>query len=224
MALYIFPAHRFHPEEVTARVVESVISGGTALNGEEDVIATDGGGRWEIVYAGIQLDTPELNRLWEAWEGHLKRGTTDCLVPLVSIETAPIASFGRSLMEVSDIVADDPIWPTSVAYSAPVVTATVGASAALRATVLNIVMTTGAPLVGGEKFSIGQRAYRVIRPLGGNQFQIEPPLREAVAVGAAVNFDWPVVKARSAPGESWSTSLRFSRFGEASIRFLENAA
>lgn len=224
MPLFVFPAHLLHPEEVTVRIVESVISGGTSLSGEEDVVATDGGGRWEIVYSGIQLDTPTLNRLWEAWEGHLGRGTVYCLVPTVSIDTAPIGSMGTGLMPVSAIVADDPVFPTSVAYSAPVVIATIAAGAALRATTLFIAVTRGAPLVGGERFSIGQRAYKVVRPLGGGQFQIEPPLREAVAAGASCNFDWPVVKARSAPGESWSTTLRIGRFGEASIRFLENAA
>jgi hypothetical protein len=85
-------------------------------------------------------------------------------------------------------------------------------------------LALGAPLSGGERFSVGERGYRVIRALGSGQYHIEPPLREAVTAGASVNFDWPAVKCRVAPGESFAPTLRIGRYGDASIRFLENAA
>ena len=221
---FIFPIHLFNPRRAQARIVESVVSGGVSLSGEEDVIATDGGGRWEISFDNITLRTPAQIRAWEAWEGHLARGATDCLVPLVSVGHANRPAAGKALMPVSGILANDPLWPTSVAYSSPHIVATVGTTAPLRATALVINVSKGAPLEGGEKFSIGWRAYRIVRKTGLNIYQIEPPLREAVGAGVACNFDWPFVKCRSAPGESWSPSIEYGRRGEVSIRFMENAA
>ncbi|OGT55473.1 MAG: hypothetical protein A3E01_09195 [Gammaproteobacteria bacterium RIFCSPHIGHO2_12_FULL_63_22] len=204
--------------------MESVISGGVALSGEEDVIATDGGGRWEIAFEGVTLRTPAQIKAWEAWEGYLGRGKTDCLVPILSLAHANRPVHGRLPLVASKLVYDDPVFPTSVAYSASAIAATIGAAAALRATIVAITVAKGAALVGGEKFSVGGRGYRVVRPLGAGFYQIEPPLREAVSAGATCIFDWPFIKCRSAPGESWSPALQFGRRGEASIRFLENAA
>jgi hypothetical protein len=223
MPIHVFPVHLFNPREVRARIIESVISGGVSLSGEEDVIATDGGGRWEITFDGITLRTPAQIKAWEAWEGHLGRGATDVLVPLLSIGHANRSSHGLGAMAVSKLVVDDPVFPTSAVYSSPHITAAISANAALRATQIGITVTKGAPLVGGEKFSISERAYRIVRPLGSGQFQIEPPLREAATAGDACTFDWPLLKCRSAPGESWSPALSFGRRGEASIRFMENA-
>lgn len=224
MPLPIFPVHIFNPQEVSARVIGSVISGGTALSGEEDIIATDGGGRWEIGYSGITLRTPTQIKAWEAWEGFLGRGTTDCLVPFLSLGHANRSSNGRGLMPVSKLVTDDPVFPTAMSYSAPPIGAHAAASAGLRATTLSIAIDKGSPLVGGEKFGVNGRAYRVIRQTSVGQFQTEPPLREAIESGTALHFDLPLLKCRSAPGESWSPTLSFGRRGEVSIRFLENAA
>lgn len=221
---YVFPAHIFNPREVSARIVESVISGGKALSGDEDVIATDGGGRWEVSYSGITLRSPTQIRAWEAWEGELARGITDVLVPMLSLGSANRSSHGRGLMAVSKLLYDDPVFPSVVSYSAPHIVAHLGAGASVRATSLNIVVDKGAPLTGGEKFSLAGRGYRVVRETSPGIFKVEPPLRDAASSGAACNFDWPTVKCRSAPGESWSPTIEYGRRAEVSIRFLENAA
>lgn len=222
--MFIWPAHLFNPREISARIVESVISGGISLSGEEDVIATDGGGRWEITFSGITLNTPAKIKAWEAWEGHLARGAVDCLVPLLSLGHANRSSLGIGLTPVSRLQVDDDIWPTAAFYSSPPIVASVNGSASIRATQVRIGVQTGAPLSGGEKFSIGGRAYRVVRPLGSDLYKIEPPLREAATAGQACEFSWPVLKCRSAPGDSTSPTLSLGRSGEVSIRFLENAS
>lgn len=222
--MFIWPAQLFNPRQVTVRPVEMVISGGTSLSGEEDIISTDGGGRMEISMDGIALRTPAQIRAWEAWSVHLAAGKVDVLVPLLSLYTANRPSHGRGLMTVSKIVADDPVWPTQVSVSSPQIVATIAADAAVRSSQVAISVGKGAPLSGGEKFSVGNRAYKIGRPLGGNLFQIWPPLREAVIAGAACEFDWPRVKCRSVPGESFAPALDFGRRSEVSIRFLENAA
>lgn len=217
----IFPAHIFNPDSVQARVVQNTISGGVALSGEEDVIATDGGGRWEITYSGIALDTPALLRAWEAWLDHLAGGTVEVLVPALSLETAPRPYLGKFPSQPSALRADDPVFPTQVHFAEPYIVASVGASASLRATQLAINVIRGAPIEGGERFSIDGRAHRIGRNLGGNLWKTSPPLREPVSNGTPVNFDWPLLKCRAAPGEDFSAPIEFGRFAEAQIRFVE---
>lgn len=219
MAL-VFPAHLFQPASVKARIVRATVSGGTNLQGEEDVLITDGGGRWEISYSGIDLDD-DLNNFWEAWNGYLAAGTQDVLVPLLSLETAPLPFIGRRRMQPSDLVVDDEVFPSFVRFASPYIEAVAASPAPLRATALEIRMVRGAALKGGEKFSVGERAYRIGRRVSGDTWTIEPPLREPIAAGTALNFDWPVVLCRSAPGQDWSPDVQFGRFADAEITFVE---
>lgn len=222
--MFIFPAHLFNPGKVRASIARSTLSGGTSLTGDEDHVITDGGGRWEITYEEIGLDTPELIRAWEVWNGYLAAGTVQVKVPVLSLETAPRPMQGRRPMPPSALATDDPLFPTSVAFAAPYIVATVAANAALRATTLEIVVTRGAPLAGGEKFEIAGRAHRIARRIDDSHFIIEPPLRAAVTAGTAVNFDWPCVICTAAPGEDWSPAIEFGQFADTSIRFVESFA
>ena len=224
MSLVIFPVHLFSPREVTSRPLGTVISGGVSLSGEDTTIATDGGGRREVNISGISLRTPLQIKAWRAWDGYLARGLQDCAVPLLSLPYANRSSMGRGMMPTSKLVANDPIFPTEVQYSRAPIYAHLAADALLRATVVKITVDQGAPLVGGECFSVGNRAYDIIRPLGGDQFSIWPPLRETIGQNAPCDFSWPRLKCRSAQGESWAPTLEYGRRSEVSIRFLENAA
>jgi len=218
--MFVFPIHLFNPGDVKADVIGRTITGGEALNGEEDVIATDGGGRWEIYFSKINLNTPDKIRIWDAWQGYLAAGVVECLVPILSLVTAPRPAQGRGFARPSNILADDPVFPTSVTFASPYIIATAGAGA-LRATSIELTVTQGATLKGGEKFSIGGHAYKVIRETAPGIFQITPPLREAVTLGASVEFGWPLVKCRQTPGNSFSPTLSMSKFGEAEISFVE---
>lgn len=218
---YVFPAHLFNPKEVDARPIQRTISGGEALSGEEDVILTDGGGRWRIDYSGITLHTAAQQRAWSAWQGHLAGGSVECLVPLLSLATAPRPFLGKGVARPPQLAWDDDLFPTTVAYSAPYIVAAVAANAALRATTLQITVSVGGTIKGGEKFSIGDRAHRIVRRTGADTFLIEPPLREAVLAGAEVVFDWPLVRCRAAP-EDFEGSLNLGFYGEKQITFLES--
>lgn len=219
--MFVFPAHIFKPREVNARPVLRTISGGVALSGDEDVILTDGGGRWQIDYGGISLHTAAQERAWSAWQGHLAGGATECLVPILSLPTAPRPRQWDRPARVSSIQVDDEVFPTSVAYAVPHVAATVAASAALRATSLQIAVSKGGKIKGGEKLSIGQRGYRIIRSTAPGTFSIEPPLREAVTAGDAVNFDWPAIRCRMQPGSDFEGAIARGRIGEKQITFVE---
>lgn len=224
--LYIWPAHIFNPTSIKADPVENVITGGAALNGDEDVIATDGGGRWKITFGGIVLRSPKLIRAWDAWTSHMAGGARAFLAPLVSGQTAPRPFAGSGIARPSALHADDDLFATAVGYASPFIVATTVGNAALRATALTINVAQGARLNGGEKFSIGRRAHKVERVTAraGQQATviISPPLRQAVAGGSAVNFEWPVVQAKLIPGQDLTPDLAFGRRADMSISFVED--
>ncbi len=223
---YVFPAHIFNPDLVRADVVPKVVSGGTAINGEEDVIATDGGGRWEISYGQINLDDPDTLRLWEAWMAHLAGGAQSILVPLLSLSTAPRGVGGNGLAAPSDVYADDEEYPTEVRFASPSIVANVVDDAALRATSLTILVTQGATIKAGSKFSIGSRGYKVERVTARDGMEatcrITPPLREPVSADDAVNFDWPVVECRAVPAQDFAVASMLGMYADTQISFVEH--
>jgi len=222
MPLPIFPAHRLNPTEVNARPMQQVISGGTSLAGEEDVIATDGGGRWRIDMSGISLRTPYHQRLWSAWAGYLAGGAVECLVPLLSLATAPRPMAWERPARVTGVVDNDPMFPTSVAYAVPRIVARLAANAPLRATTLQIDLQSAGKIEGGEKFSVGEQACRIIRRIADGVYQTEPPLREAVFANQPVEFNWPLVKCKLALGQDMEGAIRLGRFSDVSISFVES--
>lgn len=224
--MFVFPVHLFNPASIKAGVVEKAISGGQALSGDEDVIATDGGGRWEITYSGISLRTVEQERKWDAWVSHLAGGVRAIYVPLVSLRTAPRPVVGSGLARPSAIYADDPYFPSDVRFASPYIVAQTAGAAALRATTLTILVTQGARIQGGEKFSVNGRAHKIERVTAqaGQQATciISPPLRSAVASGAAVEFGWPYVQCKAAIGQDLIPDMAFGRTGTVSISFVED--
>lgn len=225
--MFIFPGHLFNPSNVKANLVSRVITGGEAINGEIDAIATDGGGHWQVTCTGIDLTNARIMRQWEAWESYLDGGAVDCLVPMLSVARANRPFGGGQPAKVHGLVADDDLFPTSLAYAAPYISATVTDSAALRATELTIAVSRGAPLEGGETFSIGGRGYRIQRVKSRPDTQsaivaIRPPLREALTSGDALDFSFPLLKCRLQPNQDIGLEIFQNQSANTSITFMEN--
>lgn len=197
------------------------LRGGTALSGDEDVVATDGGGRWEIIYEGIELVTADQVRLWEAWSGYLAGGVSECLVPLLSWATGPRPRVARRGSRPSGLYVDDDEWPTEMRYGVSDHEAHFSVAADLRATQVSLVVDKGPAIKSGHFFGVGDRAHKVIRPLGGDLFSITPPTRAAIVVDTPAVFDFPLVKAKMHPDDQPSPSLFTSKSGTVSVRFVE---
>lgn len=210
-----------------ANLASRVITGGESINGEIDAIATDGGGRWQVTYSGIDLTNARVQRQWEAWEAYLDGGAVDCLVPMLSVARANRPFGGGQPARAHGLVADDDLFPTSLAYAAPYINATVTDSAVLRATELTINVSRGAPLEGGETFSIGGRAYRIQRVKSRPDTQsaivaIRPPLREALTGGDVIDFSFPLLKCRLQPNQDTGLDIFQNQSANTSITFMEN--
>lgn len=218
--MFIFPVTILTPASVKRSIRQNTTSGGVAISGDEDVVITDGGGRWEIEYTGIDLNDSRAARVWEAWLDYLANGATACLVPLLSFATSPRASV-KGAKPPSRLYVDDAEWPTEMRYALAEHSAEFAADAALRATTITLTTTKGPEPKGGEIFQVGsERAYRLIRPSGGD-FLISPPLRAAASLGDPVIFDFPMVQAKLDPGSDFSTPLLRSQFGSGSLQFVE---
>jgi len=236
-----YPTHVVNPAVIRARLLGRTLSSGENLLGDEDVIDIGGGGRWHVDFDGIELIEREvgqrlytdedLARLWSAWESHLGGGTISIDLPVPFLDTAPRPTAGGRLIDPSDLVhgSVDPYFPEATAFSAPLIVARVTEPASLRATTLEIHITRGAQLRGGEHFSIdhpakGPRLYKVERVTSPGQtatVRISPPLREAVADDTPLDFDWPRMRARLVPNSDISAAFTWGRADSLSISFVE---
>lgn len=225
-APFIFPSHRFNPKGIKALPVPRVIDGGEALNGDRDTIETDGGGRWQITYSGIDLRNPIQERLWNAWMMKIGSGAVPCLVPTLSLQTAPRPSAGRGIMRPSELYVDDDTFPTVVRYATPYIVANLVGSVGLRETVMTILVTQGARVEAGASFGIGQRGYVIEQVLSrtGQQVTVlvKTPARQAYTPGTPVNFEWPVVRCKAVPGQDLTPDKSFGRYASMSISFVED--
>lgn len=224
--MFILPLHRFNPGTFSADIVGKVISGGTALNGEETVIQTDGGGRWEGVLGDIDLDDPDTQRCWEAWTSHLQGGARPFLMPVPLLDIAPAPSSGAGFLDPSNIEADDDDFPTSVGFASPWIEAEIVGDAALRATTITINVTRGSRLKNGMRFGVGgNRSHKIERITARDGQQatciISAPLREAVEDGAPLNFDWPLVQCRAVIGQNLSPTFSLS-YATVALSFVED--
>jgi hypothetical protein len=222
MPLFIVPAHVLNPDPVRAGVQATVISGGTAINGDETVIQTDGGGRIEITYGEFDLDEELPRRVWGVWQDELAGGAMVVLAPVLKLENAPIPAGAADRA----FVANDAYFPISAGFVAPYVIAETVGAANLRATTITINMIQGATLKPDTWFGFERRAHKIKRILSvsGSQYTVEfsPPLRHDVADGTSVNFDWPVVQCRAVLGQDLIPSISLGKYGSISVAFVED--
>lgn len=227
-----FPTHLFNPSRIQPRLMGVAITGGETLSGIVDNIRTDGGGYWQLGCYGISLHNDDLVRAWRAWEATLDGGVTRVLVPVPDVRMAPRPIVAGKPGSPSGMLegSDDPYFPEAVGFASPFVVARVAATAALRATSLQIEIVRGQRLKGGEHFALthatkGRRVYRVARVLARDgqiaTVQIRPPLREAIAADASADFDWPSFVATLLPEAEISPEIEYGRHGVIDITFRE---
>lgn len=220
MPLMVFPTHRFPFQSKDFDIDQALLSGGKALSGDEDVIASDGGGRWYADLGNADQYTRDRVMLWRAFKSAISYGAAPFVFPVSDIRHQP--SRGRVRVPHSDgtTFSDDTL------YASGDCEAGLTADAGLRATQISISMTLGKPLIGGERFTIvhpamRDRCYQIGRIIDQTAttatVQFHPPLREAAPAGGAVDFNNPRCVMRldgrmTAPlaGPRWATgSARF---------------
>lgn len=223
---YYFPTRMFGFLKREVDIERQTLDGGTAINGETDRVATDGGGRVFAEFAEGALVDRDIVMTWRAITALVEEGVTPVIVPFCDPRHQP-ARFPTLLSTHSD---GSPFDDETLYETGGGLVGEASAGVALRATQLaftgNLV---GRSLMGGEWFAInhavkGWRAYKVRRVVAqsgtGATVEFRPPLREAIAAGQAIDFANPrcLMVADERPG----TALQWGRQTDAAIRFVES--
>lgn len=219
MPLLVFPTSRFPFRSKDFDIDQALLSGGTALNGEEDAIASDGGGRWFADLGDADLFTRDRVLLWRGFKSAIRYGAVPFVFPVCDIRHQPTK--GRVSVPHSDgsSFSDDSL------YGSGDCEAVTTADAVLRATQVSLELTTGKPVIGGERFTIDHpamrhRCYQIGQVLSPTTFQFHPPLREAVPAGTQVDFNNPRCVMRV--DGAMPAPLAGPRWASSSARFVED--
>lgn len=224
MALLVFPTCALGIYAKDVRIETARISGGVSLSGIEDVIATDGGGRWVAEADSIALHTREKVMMLRAFEAATGGGIYPFVFPICDARHQPTR--GKQKVPHSDGTSfqDDSL------YSSTDCEVYVAADAPLRATQIQLeIVSLGKPLIGGERFTIDHptwrhRAYQIGRIISQDEsaavVQFHTPLREAVPAGTPVDFNNPRFVARI--DGRMSAPLTNPKFATGSLRLVED--
>lgn len=226
--MFVWPLCLFPAKEPRWFLKANAIDGGVSTAGFPARARTDGGGYWVCEMRGIDLVTPQQIRSARAWEVMLDGGFNTVLVPTFEPQFAPTPP-GMSLPAPVDHAGGVP-FSSGVGYVGGVIDASAAGSAVRRATAMDIRMTVGSALLGGEVFSIdhptwGSRRY-VVGQVGeatGDVYPTEfrPPLREDVPEDAALNFDTPGCVMRQTNPQEFLGALRSGKTMEMVATFEE---
>lgn len=163
-----------------------------SLTGVDTIVSTPRA-RW-VASASFVLDGEAAKLQWEAFLAQMEGRLGTTLVPARS-RLRPRDRFGRSLSGAPAGVPDrNGVIPPAFAPRV-----TVAGTALLRQTWLDVVYHDTTGILPGHSFSIGDRLHKAqaVQEVGGlHRITFSPPLRAAVADGAAVEIDRPVCRMR----------------------------
>jgi len=205
------------------------ISGGQSVSGQSQSVRSDGGGLWRL-RAGFKLRTPADMKKWRAFGARLDGGATSIVVPRIEAGLK-VQLEGTETVESATHSDGSTLSDGSEYDVIPEVSASPGASAALRATQMQLAFTSAVVLEGGECFTIehatqGDRLYTIhsVVAQANNTYtvKIRPPLREAITTSTVLDFDDPRCLMRLADPDSWEAEARGLRFADPSAVFIEH--
>ncbi|WP_257164690.1 hypothetical protein [Bradyrhizobium sp. SRS-191] len=229
-----FPTGLLRETQLTWQLSGRTISSGQTGAGFEPMAETTVGGLWRAELGSIPVRTKPQVHAWRALEALLDSGATTIILPMCDKRYFPVPVVGGApLYSYGTVSLDDgTLFDDGTGIEQPVVVAFLAQDAGLRATSVRLLFLQGAPLQGGEHFSIrhgnlGDRLYRIaqvkIDPVTGySDVTIRPPLREATPAFTPLDFDAPKCVMRIANAESMKLSLQLRKWGSPTATFVES--
>lgn len=230
----VWPIDLFRFSVLDVSLQGRTVTGGQSVSGISQAVRTDGGGLWRISFGGIVLRTPDQVRAWRAWEGILDGGAQNVIVPICDLRHGPRPIVGGVPVTPGATVphSDDEYFSDTTGYVTPLIEAETVGTAVLGATTIDIDVTVGEMLRGGEHFCLIhdarlERLYRAVKVTAVvgtvHTVQIRPPLREATTAAMPVDFDRPRCVMRLADPEAMRLALQMGRFADGlSVSFVES--
>lgn len=186
-------------------------------------VRSDGGGFWIAKLNNIRFKDKLDTLLWRAIRQIANGGVVPIIVYRRDTTWAP---FPRDPSDAMITHSDGTSFDDGTGYYQPVIDVTCNGGASLRATSMTLNLNYCAELQGGECFSIehptfGWRIYE-IATVSGNTITFNPPLREAVTDGTAIEFDRPRCLMKLANSSAMDLNNTTYPFALASVTFVES--
>lgn len=185
------------PQRISVDIITQTMSPGRAFSGHEQIVQPDPG-CFRIIFSGVHIATKTQVLQWRDIETSLNGRNGVILVPVYEGKLSDIPIVATSLN-------DYPIGQTRI----------------------DLMQTAGEIITAGMNFSFGERLYRVKRvnsqETGGPiNIAITPPLRAAVAIDDAAEFNNPVCRCRLATDDAMNVNLELLRYANPSVEFHED--
>ncbi|PRA54070.1 hypothetical protein CQ062_13460 [Ochrobactrum sp. MYb68] len=200
------------------------MSGGTAINGFSQVVASDAG-IWKATFDQVVIRNAQQVKAWRAIRAHTEGRLRPILICLCEGRRRPLPpGVGPSNPALPH--SDEAFFADDSGYITGLIGIKTSASAALRATTLVLSKQSSADLEPGQRFSIGERLYEIRKVVSQSNssatVNIWPPLREAIHSGSDVEFDRPVLRVRLETDAEMDLMLELNRFGSPTVNFVED--
>lgn len=222
----IWPCDVLKPRNRAVNPVYRSVSGGIAVNGFSQVVASDAG-IWKATFDGIWIRTANQVKAWRAVRSHAEGRLNPILICVCEGSRKPIAS-GVPSGEAGGQVphSDDALFSDNTGYVTGWSDAVASANAIQRAVNLSVAKGSYTTLEVGQLFSIDERLYEIKKINSQSSttasIKIWPPLRNDVGSGERLEFDHPVLRVRLAEDSSMDLDLELNRFASPTVNFVED--
>lgn len=221
MAEYMWPCAVLRARDVAFNLNERTLGTSPSVSGYTQVVS-GGPPIWTATLGNIDIRTKEQRLTFKAL-GALLQGRLNIIrVPMCMGDQPVPAGY-----VVEDVLFDDDVYfDDDTPFAQPVISAEVSAIGVAGAVSVSMLAATIGGMQAGQHFSIDERLYRitgVTDNIGGNyDLSIWPPLRKAIAVGDWMEFDDPTCRMRLASDQEMNLDLQSRRFGNPTVRFVED--
>lgn len=225
MATILWPVGVLRPRNVSFDIYPRTLAGPTSVSGATQVVSSDAG-LWRITFGDITVRNRDEVLAWRGVDALLEGRLNPVLVPFCrAYQPVPAGAVAAGLYD-GVTHDDDTPFDDETPYQPTVIEVETSASAAAGATMLSATVTYAGTIVPGQPFSIGERAYRVrtvtYASATAATITFRPPLREAVASGAEMNFDNPICRMRLASDAEMALDLNGRRRATRTVNFIED--
>jgi hypothetical protein len=173
---------------------------------------------------GLNVGGAARVKAWRAFIGLVEGGANAIRVPVFDREQIPWPVAG-TYAATSTGFDDGTTFTDGTGFYERVILITINGAAAKRATQIGATIGTAGTIAAGVYFSIKDRLHvirEVVSTSGSDQtWNIWPPLREAVADNAVIDFDAPACLMRFVSDPSTDLDLTYGRFGFPDIELVE---
>lgn len=221
-----WPRQTLPPQQPMFHIAPMNISGPVSGSGAADVISGDAG-FWRASYGSVVVTTRDRVLTWRAISAKLRGRLYPILVPYCGMyQPFPLDENGKPIFPGVVPHSDGTYFSDGTGYFQGNISVTLNASKAVRAVTGTVTVNAAGTIQPGQVFSFGERMYEIIDAEYLNETTVsltwQPPLREAVAAGAVLNFDRPVCRMRLATDNEMQLQLDMNKRGFPTVNFVED--